>query len=705
MADPDFNFDIHLYKIVNPEEFDELSDDNIFLNLMETIEKYNTEENIVATYNTVTSYFNGDFNSSHTKRAVGELCELCDMCGFGKLDELGEGKKLQEFIQNWGKHMSETMERGEIYYVLKNILSNSTPKSYNLTKLIWSVPIFRKLINLFPRYDTGESIVDNGIFRTLFATKPSNYKTSLSLDSVSSLIDDITIYPELIHYIHHIIKLNEPYCAINFIAQIKQKKCSSLDFNIFVLKLIYQMYNKYFDSDEKKNLLMRDIEITEYSIEKLDLPQQIYVTMLYGMHVLLESVFKIYDMNRKYKDIPSVRIIRKIINEDWIQKVFIEYANYHQFLHIEETLNDMLHFFDFIMAYNKKDKLGIQINDKIYKITSDILGGMNGEINNVHIRRSAFTIIKTSASEYGFLVFDDFFNNLFKYVNEISIVQLALPTPGDQITHQHSITMVLKQMIDLSHKIEGNSKYIFAETLYRLISNSLELFDHFDSDLYDKIKGKVSLERYYHTCYGMMLETSIYTLLIYRDIYERKMIETVYPEIENKYINLVGRIIKNIKMSEENGFKLNKDIEGDNNLISICFDIIKSKIDSEIDLIIEIKKEILNTIDDVNIDDQDAQNIKNKLNDYQEDMTDYPDELLDQIMCKLISTPVMIPNNNEIFEKSSIVTIIYEKLPNPYTREDLTLEILEKYNREEHVIQKIQEFNDYKSEWFAKNKN
>ena len=87
------------------------------------------------------------------------------------------------------------------------------------------------------------------------------------------------------------------------------------------------MYCKFFDSDEKKILLKKEVVVKEYDIDELELPQQIYVTMLFGVHVLLESVFKVYDVNRRHKEIPCIKAIRKIVNEIWIQEIFIDYTN------------------------------------------------------------------------------------------------------------------------------------------------------------------------------------------------------------------------------------------------------------------------------------------------------------------------------------------------------------------------------------------
>jgi hypothetical protein len=686
----DINFDIYLYQILNP---DESSDENILEKIANAKNKYNSEDQLMGIYNITTSYINGDFNDDHPQRFVREL------------NDISINDNINDFIFNWGNHISQTKTQPEIYDILNKLLSNTDNKSFKLTNLIWSIPNFRNQIKIFPYHKTAKNMVNKGIFKTLFSSKISNYKTEKSLNSVSNLINDVEIYPELIKYIHNIIRLNEPYCAVDYMIHIENKKCSKLDFNIFILKLIYKMYINYFDSDEKKDLLKKHIEIVEFKIEDLELPQQIYVTMLYGFHVLLNSILKIYCTNRKHQNILCIKIIKQILNEKLTQNLIMEYINLHEYVNIEIIFEDILYYFDVISAYNDKDKLNVELNNEMYKIVSNILGGYNNKIKNVHIRKTAFIIINTTASKIGFLIYDNFFNNLFKYINDINLSQLGIYLPVEQVSYQNTITMILKQMVDVSHKIEDESKYIFAETLYRLISNNFNLFDMFNDELNNTIKDAIT-KKYFNSCFNTMIETSIYTLLLYKDIYDRQMIDLVCKETESKYINFIGRIIKNIKMSEKNLFRLNGAIINDNNLITLCYNIINSKVDENLELVAEIKDDILNTIDIINIDEitnEMKENIKNKLDLYKDDIIEYPDELLDKITCCLIKNPVMIPNNNEIFEKSSIVTIIYEKLPNPYTRELLTLEILENYNKEEHVIKQITKFNDFKEKWFNEN--
>ena len=116
---------------------------------------------------------------------------------------------------------------------------------------------------------------------------------------------------------------------------------------------------------------------------------------------------------------------------------------------------------------------------------------------------------------------------------------------------------------------------------------------------------------------------------------------------------------------------------------SITFDLIQyvelfekiSKNDPEYKNIIQ---NILSLIDKNNSD---------KNNDIE-----YPDEYLDGITYEPITEPVLIPNIDIFFNKSSIMTHLLNNQTNPLTREPLTLETFKKYNEEPEIVEKIDNF-------------
>jgi hypothetical protein len=83
----------------------------------------------------------------------------------------------------------------------------------------------------------------------------------------------------------------------------------------------------------------------------------------------------------------------------------------------------------------------------------------------------------------------------------------------------------------------------------------------------------------------------------------------------------------------------------------------------------------------------------------------YPDEFLDPIMCTKIETPLMLPDNDDIFvEKSIIEKHLLTEETNPFNRSKLTIQQLEEYNQTPMVIQKIDAFTKRMRSWEKENK-
>ena len=59
---------------------------------------------------------------------------------------------------------------------------------------------------------------------------------------------------------------------------------------------------------------------------------------------------------------------------------------------------------------------------------------------------------------------------------------------------------------------------------------------------------------------------------------------------------------------------------------------------------------------------------------------DVPDEFLDPIMSTQIKEPVFLPDTDVIMDKSVISTHLLSNKTNPFTRGELTLDMLEEYN-------------------------
>lgn len=77
-----------------------------------------------------------------------------------------------------------------------------------------------------------------------------------------------------------------------------------------------------------------------------------------------------------------------------------------------------------------------------------------------------------------------------------------------------------------------------------------------------------------------------------------------------------------------------------------------------------------------------------------EKLNNIDDEFLDPITFEIIKTPVILPDTNQFVDKTVIEQILINNPINPFTGLSLTIEQLEKYNKFDHVIEKINIFMD-----------
>jgi len=87
--------------------------------------------------------------------------------------------------------------------------------------------------------------------------------------------------------------------------------------------------------------------------------------------------------------------------------------------------------------------------------------------------------------------------------------------------------------------------------------------------------------------------------------------------------------------------------------------------------------------------------IKHDINDDIE----YPDEFLDPILFIPITEPVMIPSIKHIFDRSSILGQLYHEEINPFTREKLTIDEFNNYNKRDEVKKNTDDFKNKIIDW------
>ena len=80
-----------------------------------------------------------------------------------------------------------------------------------------------------------------------------------------------------------------------------------------------------------------------------------------------------------------------------------------------------------------------------------------------------------------------------------------------------------------------------------------------------------------------------------------------------------------------------------------------------------------------------------------------PFEFCDPTLCTLIKEPYILPETNTIVDKNIIIKQLLYKEEHPMTRNKLTVEILEEYNKKSDVISLVNEFKTKLDKWKADN--
>ena len=372
---------------------------------------------------------------------------------------------------------------------------------------------------------------------------------------------------------------------------------------------------------------------------------------------------------------------------DFVKNDYNLYDNRSEFTMIIELFCN-------VSLYNTRSSKIIIIKNEIFTIISKIIGGVYCNANPI-TRINAMFGVNAYIDIHGYHKFDNYINNLFAYINDID-VRIIINEEFQIIEHQSIISSMLYQLIDIYNSVDNKTKGFFAEMMYKLISRNLELFDKFDEVRNDNIRQmSVMVNLMFTNYYRQVITIALQTFLIYQNIFDRKIIDkNQYVEIDDKFIVFIGRILKNLKFNAIRGDVLFfvQTLDSDVNLIANVYKFIYDKICDDIDDLVDVRLDIINSFNYLEQVVEHKDEIIEKLCSYKDNYMAKYENFLDPITCKFIKNPVMIPNCTEIFERSSIVSIIYEKGLHPYTRQPLNIKLINEFNEQYDVVQKLTEF-------------
>jgi hypothetical protein len=226
---------------------------------------------------------------------------------------------------------------------------------------------------------------------------------------------------------------------------------------------------------------------------------------------------------------------------------------------------------------------------------------------------------------------------------------------------------------------------------------------YFENECFNLLTNLLNMEIEFNI-YNLMKE-SVYNFIAAINIFT-EICDYYFDNIKDKYIkdlfyknNLNISVMLNY-INDNNIYKLSKfntDILLKNIIISKLIIIYKHcdnidypsiGLDYE-NLINYIETKNINIFYDINTK---INLLENKFNSYNDNLDNLNQQYIDNIFNIEILDPIMLPNLNDFFEKTTLYLLIRETNKNPYTRESINLDELIEYNNRDDIKDKINNF-------------
>jgi hypothetical protein len=198
----------------------------------------------------------------------------------------------------------------------------------------------------------------------------------------------------------------------------------------------------------------------------------------------------------------------------------------------------------------------------------------------------------------------------------------------------------------------------------------------------------------------------LYTILIATLIYNQKLLTVKHPELDQMLSLLLINNIEKLSVGYHPLYAIVKNPKLAGTILSVTYeflsvhlsDVMMPYFNSHADMILSIMKNI-------NLLPAAKANITTVFANYvPPEEIDWPQEFLDPISCCVVETPVMLPKIPTIHDKTTILIHIKHDPINPYTKEDLTEEILIEYNQKPEIKVQLENFMNRKTKWLNEQK-
>jgi hypothetical protein len=398
---------------------------------------------------------------------------------------------------------------------------------------------------------------------------------------------------------------------------------------------------------------------------------------------------------------------------DLIKMVFRCSDNIHSNCNVEYSLNIIRHLLLVLYPETSRPSTsflsGIQ---DLYDIITVVINGMNGKINNPHIRTSAITLlydisIARKDGLYTYFLGENVVYALINYLKDVKYSDWMYI--NQDIEHTNIIMTLLEacmtflkcEKINISNIItpvdDNTIVFVLLQKLGNSLDNVNELIEDADIPHFAKL-GQMSI--------FINVVNKVITLLL-------------QYFISNKMLSSDTTLMINITCFKlDKFFDTNKEqiVGGETNnvikkikcqiLLIFC-----NLIDNGIMNVGSIDKGVLNKIV-AEIPFESSDKILNflkspeyiKYESNSENVIDLPDDLVDPIFSVPIRNPIMLPNNKDIYDMDYMFVNIRTSGQNPQTREKISVSDILSYNNREDIVATIKEYKTKHSEYFSHSK-
>lgn len=671
--------------------------------------KSSTDDQIVNLFKILKTFSQGDFEKNHTELFLVQIQKSDYHNMFADfIDYLGKTIKKNDLCIFLDLLLCETV----------NLTKAKKINKFIITKLIWEQKSFRNIIK-YKSFDIGENDLSKGFMMSLFEKYEDNYDELLK--AVHPLINDESIHKKLVDYFYTIINKNICYTQSNPDLNII-KKATPIYFLIFVNKFLQNIISKYSLQTIKQNILKDETSysIKDYVFEDLPFFHKLLCTYLYGIkvaHIMCIKSFhninlKLNDYSRMYGASNTVGfvslknqkdgLINMLKNDSvFVQNSYVTFNQIYKNIVCDDLIADSLVYIDIVCVYLKNLQFYDPIKDTTFEIVSNTIGGYGGFFKNIHHRFTATIIMFAYSRQRGYDIFPNIFNNLFKYISEVDFYKWCdIIVASD---HQKKIVQTMLMLSDIHLEILEGSRDVIVGTLFNLLKRAVQTIDDFDV-LCKKIKLKINMTEQIMYTLNDMIEIISSTLLFHGNVYSKKLISDVYPEVEEKYVVLIDEILKSMSNGKHTIYTVFCRPDLASLLMKCSYNSISAHIDFSTDHLLKIKNNIIDNLSYSGLDNEEKLRITNKLSVTNDDDLDYPSEFLDPLTCSVIKEPVKLPEIDDFFDKTSILMQIQHNGVNPYTRKPLDYDTLIKYNENPEISDQLKNFKNRLNDWILSNK-